>query len=264
MKTSINAKSWQAVRLVSVWIFGFFVFFLGSEILSASSRESGPGSVGGRSDEVSSRGMGEDVSAVLPGRSPRVVQENPSQRPADLLRRAFSDEESLPVRWRSLIQAAEVDPAFTLPKLEEALKHREWFMRNAALVALQTAAPERVQSAALDLLRDRALVVRSAAVAAIDASLARARLWQELKEAHNFRNSQSLWVRGEIVAKLAVAPQVAEIKLFTEALRDKDERLHEPAMAALEKITQRQAPSEAKTVSEKRSFWLLAAGNFRH
>ena len=132
-------------------------------------------------------------------------------------------------------------------------------MRNAALTAVKTTQPERLNEVVPSLLKDKALVVRSAAVSALYPNLEpkmRDLLWSELNASYNFRKGQSLWVRGQIVEKLSSNPQKKEYTLFGNALKGTDEKLHAFAIQALENITQRKFGTVKSTVSEKRNLWI--------
>ena len=113
-------------------------------------------------------------------------------------------------------------------------------MRNAALVALKEVNPAQSQKLAQKLLKDKALVVRSAAVTVLEANITpevRDLLWDELNQSYNFKGSQSLWIRHQIVEVLAKKPMHRELKIFADLLSDKDARVHVPAVAGLEKLT---------------------------
>jgi hypothetical protein len=176
-----------------------------------------------------------------------------------LINVAFAEEHSIPMRWKALTLAAQINPGGSKADLERALRGKEWFMKNAALTAIQGTRPELLQEVALRLIKDKALVVRSAAVSAIavkPSQKIRDLLWNELNADYNFRKGQSLWVRGQIVEKLAHHPQKHEYQAFGIALRSNDETLHVPAMIALEKISKTHFGSAKSTIKEKRKLWL--------
>ena len=186
------------------------------------------------------------------------VQKSPDMYP-ELVKVAFSEKHSIPMRWKALTMAAQIKREGSIKDLEKALAHKDWFMRNAALIAMKEVSPAKGQEAALHLLGDRALVIRSAAVKAMEKDedpQIRKRLWSELNQPYNFRKTQSLWVRSEIVTKLAVNPLPSEMSMFVKALKENDERLHSPAISALEKVSHRKLGSERSTVSELRNLWL--------
>lgn len=171
---------------------------------------------------------------------------------------AFDEKQSMQVRWKALTLGSEVGGLESLPELQKSLEHSAWFIRNAALVSIQNLSSQEGQKAAIKLLSDKALVVRSAAVTALDSNLTaqqRAELWGELDADINFRKKESLWVRGQILEKLAQKPMSKEAPLFVKYLQDSDKRLHPSAVAALEKITGRPADNIPNSLNHKINFW---------
>ncbi|WP_295903708.1 HEAT repeat domain-containing protein [uncultured Bdellovibrio sp.] len=153
---------------------------------------------------------------------------------------AFNEEQPMNIRWRALMAAAEARGEKSTPDLLKASSHKYWYMRNAALVALSEVNPSQGEKLAQKLLKDKALVVRSAAVGVLEKSSSgdvRDLLWEELNQGYNFKNAQSLWIRHQIVEVLAKKPLDRETKIFAGLLSDKDDRLHIPAIRGLEKLT---------------------------
>ncbi|MBK9321841.1 MAG: HEAT repeat domain-containing protein [Bdellovibrionaceae bacterium] len=158
----------------------------------------------------------------------------------DYITVAFSETQSMRLRWRALMMAAEARREKATPDLLKASSHKQWFMRNAALVALAEFNNNEAQKLAKSLLKDKALVVRSAAVEVLQANPrpeVRDLLWEEMSEKHNFRNKESLWIRAQIVEALAQKPSDHELKLFTKLIEDRDERVQSAAVTGLEKLT---------------------------
>ncbi|HWU42583.1 MAG TPA: HEAT repeat domain-containing protein [Bdellovibrio sp.] len=156
---------------------------------------------------------------------------------------AFNNTETMNVRWRAVMAAAEAGGEKATADLLKAGEHDQWYMRNAALVALAEVNPAQSQKLAQKLLKDKALVVRSAAVEALDSSEkklspeVRDLLWDELNQDYNFKGGQSLWIRHQIVEVLAKRPQNNELGIFADLLSDKDTRVRLPAVGGLEKLT---------------------------
>ena len=187
-----------------------------------------------------------------------IAKKNVKEYYPELMRMAFSEERSVPTRWRALILAATINQEGSIADVNRALKSNDWFMRNAALFALKSFSAERAQQAALQMLGDKALIVRSAAVAAISEHAGtdvREALWGELNASYNFRQNQGLWVRREIIEKLAQFPQRSEYSAFIEALRDLDKDLHSSAITGLEKLTKRHLGSTKSTVADREKLW---------
>ncbi len=128
----------------------------------------------------------------------------------------------------------------TLKDILKAADSKEWFMRNAALVAVNNISSLEGEKLAQKLISDKALVVRSAAVEVLQNSKdqeIRNTLWVELNKDYNFKKKQSLWIRPQIVKILAKTPKDAEMRDFMKLLDDKDLEVHPAAVAGLEKLT---------------------------
>lgn len=181
-----------------------------------------------------------------------------------LLELASNTKKNLGVRWKSLTLAAHLKKQSAAKAIRPYLNSNEWYMRNAALVALQEISQAESQKAAMQLLDDKALVVRSAAVDALGSDLSaemRDRLWEELRASYNFRKKESLWVRGQIASKLALSPEKEELSQFVAMLKENDSRLHAPSIVALEKITGQIKGSAKASTDQRRNLWLKWAQN---
>lgn len=175
----------------------------------------------------------------------------------ELIHIANSEKAAIPDRWKALTLAAYIGRDKAVKDLEAALKSKEWFMRNAALLGLKIHHPLRAQSAARNLLKDKALVVRSAAVEVLGPDLdrkSRDLLWEELNADYNFRKKQGLWIRSQILGHLSEKPDAKESQLFVKALMEKDSSMHAPAITALEKLTQKKLT--ARNGTQKRELWI--------
>lgn len=169
-----------------------------------------------------------------------VMQAKGSELYPELVKIAFSDTQPMSMRWKALIAMGEARGEEATVDLLKAGKHAQWFMRNAALVSLETANPKEAEKLALTLIKDKALVVRSAAVETLRKNVSsetRDLLWEELNQQYNFKNNQSLWIRPQIVEVLAQNPQNHEFRIFKELLTDRDSRVQLPAVHGLEKLT---------------------------
>ena len=149
-------------------------------------------------------------------------QNKPNLYP-DLLKMAFNKEEGFQYRWKALTLAATLGGSNSTGDIQKACQSEEWFMKNACLLALQRINAKKSSEFAQKLLADKALVVRSAAVRVLAASLTpekRDLLWDELNKDYNYRLKQSLWVRSQIIEALAKSPEKSELPLFAKSLRD--------------------------------------------
>ncbi|MNT05869.1 hypothetical protein D3C72_1405090 [compost metagenome] len=153
---------------------------------------------------------------------------------------AFNDAQPMSLRWRAIMAMAEAKKEQAIPELLRASRHEMWFMRNAALVAMNEVHPAEAELLAKRLLKHKALLVRSAAVEILRTKVSAANrdvLWEELNQSYNFKNKQSLWIRSQIVEVLAVKPKNHELTMFSNLLSDKDERIQIPAVRGLERLT---------------------------
>jgi HEAT repeat protein len=162
------------------------------------------------------------------------------------------------LRWRAVTAAGRLGGRESVPELERAIKRNEWYLRSAALVALQAADRNEAIKWSKKLLSDKALVVRSSAVTALvdlnDVSSTQL-LWQKLYAKENFKGSQSLFIRRRIIEALTKLAQPGSEGKFVEALADKDTALHGPAIAALERLTQEHLGSATEPLNFKREHW---------
>ncbi len=208
---------------------------------------------------VSSTSLSAQEILTLPGENRLVVAKDHRVLLAQKLpEMAFNSTLSMQQRWKALTLHTQLEGAKALPLVEKAMKSPEWFMRNAALVSLKAIAPERAEKFAFELLEDKALVVRSAAVAHLPENLTQAQreqLWDLMESKSNFRGKQSLWVRAEIFQKLVIKPQKREIALYVKALREKDQRFHGAALEALQQLGPPVA-KKSESLESQRKKWL--------
>lgn len=177
----------------------------------------------------------------LPAENRRMLIHETGDRHYDsFIALAFSEGQPMSVRWRALTAAAETRGERATTDLLKASADRQWYMRNAALVALTEVNPAQGEILAQKLLKDKALVVRSAAVQALEkstSSAVRDLLWDELNQDYNFKNTQSLWIRAQIIGILNQKPLDRELKVFAGLLSDKDLQVQANAVRGLEKLT---------------------------
>lgn len=179
---------------------------------------------------------------------------------------AFSDKTDFQTRWSALVLLAQIQGPAAEKTLEKALNHKEWFLRNAALLTYPQVLPKKAAGVAVRMLEDKALVIRSAAIEILEANLEadkREVLWTELDHPRNFRKKQSLWIRPQILAALSKEPTTRELPLFLNHLRDTDTKLHPHAIQALERMTRQSLGKSDTKLADKRELWLKWARNTR-
>ena len=166
---------------------------------------------------------------------------------------AFDSNQALQLRWRALTMLPRVNAVKAEAPLAEAAQSSEWFMRNAALVAMEQTQRTFTLKWAEKLLDDPALVVRTAAVqtlTAIHAIEKKDVLFQKLYSPENFHRGHSLWVRKHIAKALQQMASPGEEQQFAKLLKDKDNTLHPSAISALNKITGQKIESRDKWLAK--------------
>lgn len=153
---------------------------------------------------------------------------------------AKSPRYSMNLRWKAVTVSALLEREKAVPELVELSSSADWYIRNASLVSLAEVSPKTSRQVARKLLKDPALVVRSAAIDVLAKNLSeeeRILLWKELESAHNRRGKHSLWIRGQITSALAEQAQIEEYARFSKLLSEPDEAVQKASMKGLEKLT---------------------------
>ena len=174
---------------------------------------------------------------------------------------ALMNDDTAPMeaRWRAVTAMGRLGGKLSLPELKQALHSKVWYLRNAALVSSVQIDHDQALTWAKELISDKALVVRSAAVDVmtdLKDSRSKSILWQKLNSKENFRGKQSLWIRRKIVESLAVIEEKGSEQKFGMILADKDETLYPPAIKALERITEQQLGKYDEAPKARRLQWI--------
>lgn len=180
-----------------------------------------------------------------------------------LARTAFDKTATLLDRWRAVTTMGRLDPLRFRPELDKALASSDWFMRNAALIALQTDERTRAVAWSTRMLEDKALVVRTQAVRnliELNARESEPILWQEIGSKRNFRGKESLWIRTHIAEALARFSMEGRTRNFQKLLLDNDERLHKWAIMGLENSTGMKLTAGKEPTEIRRQKWLARLG----
>lgn len=168
---------------------------------------------------------------------------------------ALDENKEMNQRWRALVLAVKANPDAKM--IHKAVTHKDWFIRNALLAAMEKYQVKNTVEVARALLQDKALVVRSAAVEVLasfkDAST-RMALFSEMQSSRNYIRGQSLWIRPQIAKILSISPQKDEIKIFADMLHDSDPSVVTSAMSALEVYTGEKTKS-GLGFSDRLAFW---------
>ena len=144
-------------------------------------------------------------------------------------------------RWQSLVQAGAIAELDQIDQVIEFSKSSEWFMRNAALVTLEKikGGDDAIEQAKI-LIKDKALVVRSAAVSTLSKknTLEIKQLFAaELAKPYNFSGRQSLWIRPQLMQKIAQLASEDDRQFMARYLFDSDQKVAALSVEALEKIS---------------------------
>lgn len=169
------------------------------------------------------------------------VQNENEQNFSSQIARAKNQALPMAQRWDALIKSAEAADGKQIQQVLEFAKSKDWYMRNALLVALDKMGTDLVYDKAKTLVSDKALVVRSAAVdilTRLESQEVRALLAQELNRNYNFVGKKSLWIRAQIMKNLVKKPYQSEREYFSKLLFDNDPEISLMSMQALEKISQ--------------------------
>lgn len=149
---------------------------------------------------------------------------------------------SLPMstRWQSLIRAAELAGPEQIAQISAFAKSTDWYMRNAALVALEKIDTSYAIDQAKILVQDKALVVRSAAVEMLAKknTLEIRRIFaDELNKGYNYSGKQSLWIRPQMMKVIAKFVSQDDRQFLAKYLFDSDKKVAAISATALEKIS---------------------------
>ena len=182
----------------------------------------------------------------------------PPPQDQDLASIAFDSNLTVKTRWRALMALAVSQEERSLVYLENAVKSKDWFMRDAGLIAMGQIAPEKALYWARRLIHDPALVVRTTAVhifkergTSSDIGL----LWRQLNNKINFKRGQSLWIRHHIVSALARLSSPIDASKFISLLDDKDQRVRTASVTALETLTGERPSYNNQNLAQKVAHW---------
>lgn len=171
------------------------------------------------------------------------IQALKAQGPAvagELENLTFDRQQPLEVRWRALTALPHLNQRLGHQVIEKALGSDEWYLRNAATLALPSLPRAVAVEQSARLLSDPALVVRTAAaqnLLRLDAREKEYLLWEKITHPENFRNGESLWIRRHLARALAEMAKSGTEAKFISLLNDRDTRLHPFAIRGLERLT---------------------------
>lgn len=169
---------------------------------------------------------------------------------------AQSTKNPMSMRWQALVNAADIATFEQIEEIKAFTKNKDWYMRNAALVALDKINVNHAMEEAQLLLKDKALVVRSAAVDVLSKRYTRENrnlMALELSKPYNFAGKQSLWIRSKIFNVIAAKASIDDRAFFAKYLFDNDQKIANAAAMTLERLTEVSLANKNK-VSEWRDY----------
>lgn len=173
-----------------------------------------------------------------------------------ILEIAKDEKQSMSIRWKAVTLASKLKGKDSVSDLKEFLDSKDWYIRNAALIAIDAVSKNEGKQAAKHLLKDKALVVRSAAVQVLSQNMdreVRDLFWEHIDSKQNFRNKQGLWVRPQMLKALSTEPKKHEMSLFVKHLDDKDSKMQQSSVVALESLSNKRF--DAKNLVQKTDLW---------
>ncbi len=161
--------------------------------------------------------------------------------------KANNQKLSMNQRWVALLQATELARGTQVEKIKSFSTNTEWYLRNASLVALNKIDHKSALVEAKKLISDKSLVVRSAAVEIISQRMTdenKNLLLVELEKKYNFHKKSSLWIRSQILSKIAEVAAEADRQIFAQYVFDTDQSMSRISAEALQKITGEKLPAK--------------------
>jgi HEAT repeat protein len=236
-----------------------FVVLLSSSVTPAlaaiqPSREMAPARPGQAMLQAAAR---EALSLPLESRLEALKRQGPNGYKS-LVQLMADEKMPMEIRWRAVTAIGRIGGKESRPELERALNGKDWFMRNAGLVAMAGVDQAEAARWARRLLSDKALIVRAAAVdtlAGLEDKSSTGLLWEKLYAKENFKGKQSLFIRRRIVETLGKLEGKGREAKFIEVLGDRDEDLHVAAITALERISGMTLGTAKDPLHLKRERW---------
>ncbi|MGE4133007.1 MAG: HEAT repeat domain-containing protein [Bdellovibrionales bacterium] len=177
---------------------------------------------------------------------------------------AFDSKKSLNLRWRAITTMGKWDTDSFAKELEGALQSPEWYLRNAALIAVLNGDREWAIGHSVKSLSDASLMVRTQAVRnliGLDARETETVIWKQIWDKRNFKGNQSLWIRAHLAEALArFSARGHNRKAFERLILDHDTRIHRWAIMGLEKSTGWKLSDHREPTSVQRRKWLAGLG----
>lgn len=166
----------------------------------------------------------------------------------------MSSDEDVEDRWRATMALAKIGGEDSVPDLQSALNHNDWFMRSAGLLGLALAKRDLAEEKAKGILHsDPALLVRAAAlqVLAQQKKVDKDLLWAEMYNPINFSNGKSLPFRLSLLKVLEQHVTASDAAKLTALMREDNSDIQSIAKLSLAKIYQDKAVVKGTKVSSR-------------
>lgn len=174
---------------------------------------------------------------------------------------SFSSSTSASLRWQAFLTLVRIGGRKSLPEVEKALQSSDWFMRSAALVALQKVKFSRaVPEAKKVFVKDASLLVRAQALEVLTLSADPelfSVFWDQLWSQKNFYRGRGLWIREKIAAALGESAQTSDLKKISRLLsssRPEDQSLKPHVISGLRRLLG-SLDQELVSENERVAFW---------
>lgn len=174
----------------------------------------------------------QNILALNSKKALSILKKNPDSSFASLKQIFRSRKYSEDLRWKALMLMARLNPKKTKPHALRALKTKNWFLKNAGLVAMEIINPKEAVFFSHLFLNDPSLIVRTASVEILRKYRAvqyKNSLWKSLHAKENFRNGKSLWIRKNIARALI---EFSDPKDIHRLIQDSDPDIRQMAFQA--------------------------------
>ncbi len=161
-------------------------------------------------------------------------------------------------RWRALLALSVQGDDQSIEHLNSAVRSSEWFMRDAALVAMGAVDKKlSLRWAKRLVIRDPSMLVRTTAVKIIRENGSKEDIPVLLKAVYskqNFRGGRSLWIRRHIAEAIFHLDR-SSYKEMLRFLDDSDVKVNRVALNALESVTGHTPDYDHLNIQSKISTW---------
>lgn len=165
----------------------------------------------------------------------------------------------LKTRWKAFMTLVEVEGQRAKSDLTKAFNSPVWFMRSAALTAMEQINPLQAKKwASQTLMDDPALLVRMKSFEILKESNdpeIRQLFWKSINQPKNKSMGRSLWIRGDIARLLSRSPIKNEQANWVKLLYDPDSELQNIASRSINYLNSNQGRPSGKSVGYWKDYY---------